>query len=662
MAAPSKYRAFSPYPATTPHRSFPSQYPAYNPQYHAFAPTSAPNTSPFPTSYEDHAEPSPPAFGTYSRPSPHGLPLFNTELHAHQLKLQENSLSYQYSSSPSSSEGENYDSPSPTHTPFPSSTPTAPSSQTPQHHPSHPCHSARSQPWDSPSQTEALRYPNTPTTFTAYNNGTPVTYFTTTSPSVNTPIIVGKGALGGYIGTPSTPPSPLYPFVSSPDLTTPTSETCERYRNAQGTPLTPLYFQTSSPIVTSPMSEASEFGGVLVKEVENEEASEEVRKLMADQEGKSKFPGSLRGWTGFENQDEECHTEPRGLGDEQVSPRTNRHDFGTQSPDTEKWTSPGQTADELVSPRNNTHGFEIQETPLVVETPNTLAPAISPLTSPPVLRRTYSNSNAYRRFVQPPNPSSPIPSAPPLPLPEPRYSENYSINPHDANVARAHQLLEQHMKNRWSSVLSANNALQQITGTGGMSSASSSRAPAETAATTLMHIRTGEPRPRPLLPGFGTPTQLMERMQAERAGPVRPLRAIYEEYLMTPHARAEELCSLSLHAVSGSFGNTGGGGANLQPARLQNELLAHFNAVEGATALQFLEIDIANPTGAYNRHPFERWAVFVIALPMVCGPGGVDRGYVGGYERASMIIAAPLREVAVDGGKAVQDVLGDGRA
>ncbi|KFY86338.1 hypothetical protein V500_07681, partial [Pseudogymnoascus sp. VKM F-4518 (FW-2643)] len=236
------------------------------------------------------------------------------------------------------------------------------------------------------------------------------------------------------------------------------------------------------------------------------------------------------------------------------------------------------------------------------------------------------------------------------------------INPCDAKVARANQLLEKHMKNRWGSVLSANNALQAITGTTGttgLGSVSPSKAAVETAAATLTHIKTGVPRPRPLLPGFTTPMQSMQRMHAERTGRVRSLRAIYDEYITSPHARAIDLCSLSIHAVSGSFGSSS---ASSQPAKLQNELLGHFTAAEGATALQLLEIDMPNPTGSYNAYPFERWAFFVIALPIVCGAGGADKGYVGGHEKASMVIAAPLREVVVDGGKEVQDVLGDGTA
>ena len=406
------------------------------------------------------------------------------------------------------------------------------------------------------------------------------------------------------------------------------------------------------------MSEGSEFGGALVGESENPEASKEVRRLMADREGRSRFPGSLRGWVGFESPAGEKRRVPEQEEDEQVSPRTNTRGFKTQSPPyAEKPTMPGQAESDLVSPRSNSHSFGIRETPLLAETPSPLAAGFSPLTSPPQ-RRTYSNANAYRHFVPPPGPSSPLPPAPHLPLPEPRYSEHYSINPHDANVTRAHQLLEEHMKNRWGSVLSANSALQEITGTSGMGGAGSSKAPVETAAATLMQIKTGVPRPRPLLPGFNTPMASMQRMQAERAGRVRSLRSIYDEYVTLPHARAVDLCSLSIHAVSGSFGS--GSAISSQPAKLQNELLAHFTAAEGATAIQFLEIDMANPTGGYNQHPFERWAFFVIAMPMVCGPGGVDGGYVGGHERASMVIAAPLRDVIVDGGKAAQDVLGDG--
>ncbi|OBT66379.1 hypothetical protein VE03_04800 [Pseudogymnoascus sp. 23342-1-I1] len=656
MAAPSKRRAFSPYSADTGTRSLPPQYSTYSPRYQNTAPTSAPGISSFPRIYENQGELIPNASGTYTSPSPHHPHPFNAEQDAHQHSLQEQGLNYQHSSLSSPSEGETDDSSSPTHMPFSSSTPTTPSSQTPQHHPNYPCHNTSSQLWDSPHQTPEFGYAGTPSASTAYDNGTPVPYFITNSPGTgaSTPVFDGQGP--GFIGTPSTPPSPLYPFYSSPDLTTPTSEACARYGNprhgnAHDSPFTPFYF---------PMSGGSESGGALLKEVENHEASEEVHRLMADQEGSSKFPGLSREWAGFEMSDEERRAAP---GDDQVSPRTNTYGFKTQSPAAERRTTPLQAAAEIISPRNNTPDFETRETPLFPLTPAPLAPAFSPHTSPPLRRRVYSNSNAYRHFVQPPGPSSPLPPTPDLPLPEPRYSENYSINPYDANVARAHQLLEEHMKNRWSSVLSANSALQHITGTSGMGAASSSRAPLETAAMTLMHIKTGEPHPRPLLPGFSTPMQSMDRMQAERAGRVRSLRTIYEEYVLTPHARAEELCSLSIHAVSGFFGGaSSGGGANPQPARLQNELLAHFNAVEGGTALQFLEIDIANPTGAYNRQPFERWAFFVIALPMVCGPGGVDRGHVGNHEKASMVIAAPLREVVVDGGKAVQDVLGDGTA
>ncbi|OBT49586.1 hypothetical protein VE04_10238, partial [Pseudogymnoascus sp. 24MN13] len=386
------------------------------------------------------------------------------------------------------------------------------------------------------------------------------------------------------------------------------------------------------------MSEAgSEFGGVQVGEVENKDASEVVHRLMADQEGTSRFPASLTGWTGFETPAEEKSRQGGAEGEELISPRT-----------------------------TTTHTFKPQETPQYAETPSPLAPAhkhTSPLTSPPV-RRTYQNSNAYRHFVPPPGPLSPLPPAPRLPLPEPRYSEDYSINADDLHVARARDLLEEHMKNRWGSVLSANQALQAITGTTGLgSSVNSSKAHMETAAATLMHIKNRVPQPRPLLPGFGTPMQAMQRVQAERGGRGRSLRVVYEEYFSRPGARAVELCSLSIHAVSGSFGNStsgGGGGHNSQPAKLQNELLAHFTASEGGTAIQFVEIDIPNPTGSYNRHPFERWAFFAIAVPMVCGPGGVDKGFVGSWERGSIFIAAPLREVAGEG-KAVQDVLGDGR-
>ncbi|KFY70777.1 hypothetical protein V499_08956, partial [Pseudogymnoascus sp. VKM F-103] len=204
------------------------------------------------------------------------------------------------------------------------------------------------------------------------------------------------------------------------------------------------------------------------------------------------------------------------------------------------------------------------------------------------------------------------------------------INADDLHVARARQLLEEHMKSRWGSVLSANQALQAITGTTGLgSSVNSSKAHMETAAATLMHIKNRVPQPRPLLPGFGTPMQVMQRVQAERVGRGRSLRVVYEEYFSRPGARAVELCSLSIHAVSGSFGNAisgGSGGSSTQPAKLQNELLAHFTASEGGTAIQFVEIGIPNPTGSYNRHPFERWAFFAIAVPMVCGPGGVDKG------------------------------------
>ncbi|OBT81621.1 hypothetical protein VE02_09894 [Pseudogymnoascus sp. 03VT05] len=638
MAAPSKNSAFPPYPTNNPHRSFPSQnHPSYTSQYHASAPTSAPATSPFTPSYDGIAELSPHVRGTYTSLSPHGAPLFNAELHAHQLSIQEKGLGYQYASLPSSSEEEEtYGDFSPTYATAPtSSTATTPFSQTPEKNIRYPYYSTENQIWESGELF-------TPTSFAPYQDGrTSVTYHTTTSPSINTPTTIHKGQEKGgyYIGTPSTPPSPLHPHVSSPDLTTPTTEACARYRSALETPLTPLYFQPSSPVVTSPMSEgASEFGGVPVGEIENEEASEVVHRLMADQEGTSRFPASLTGWAGFETATGE-----------------------------ENYTSPGRKGDELISPRTTTHTFPTQETPQYAETPSPLAPAyISPLTSPPV-RRIYTNSNAYRTFVPPPGPSSPPPPAPRLPLPEPRYSEDYSFNPDDAHVERARQLLEEHMKNRWGSVLSANRALQSITGTSGMGSVNSSRAPVETAAATLMHIKNRVPPPRPLLPGFGTPMQAMQRMQAERAGRGRSLRVIYEEHFERPNVRAEELCSLSIHAVSGSFGSnncnsggSGGSGSGSQSGKLQNELLAHFTASESGPALQFVEINIPNPTGAYHRHPFERWAFFVIAIPMVCGPGGVDKGFVGSWERGSLFIAAPLREVGGEG-KAVQDVLGDGR-
>ncbi|OBT47040.1 hypothetical protein VE00_02406, partial [Pseudogymnoascus sp. WSF 3629] len=633
MAAPSKNRAFPPYPANAPPRSFPPQYhPGYTPQYHSFAPKSATTTSPFSASYDGIAELSPHVRGTYTSPSPHGAPLFNAELHAHQLSLQEQDLSYQYSPSPSAlSEEETYGDFSPTYATDPPSTArTTPLSQTPEYHLlSHPCHNTSPQTWESGELF-------TPTAFTGYHDErTPVNYLTTTSPTAATPTTIHQGQEKGgyYIGTPSTPPSPLHPHVSSPDLTTPTTEARARYRSVLETPLTPLYFQPSSPAVTSSMSEGgSSIGGVPVGEVENNEASEVVHRLMADQEGTSKFPTSLTEWTGFEIPTEE---EKSGQGG-------------------------GRKGDKLISPRTTTHTFPTQETPQYAETPSPLAPAYtSPITSPPV-RRTYTNSNAYRNFVPPPNPSSPLPPAPHLPLPSPRYSEDYSINPDDANVARARQLLEEHMKNRWGSVLSANQALQSITGTTGLGGVNSSRAPVETAAATLMHIKNRVPPPRPLLPGFGTPMQVMERMQAERVGRVRSLRAIYEDYFSRPDAKAVELCSLSIHAVSGSFGNSSSGSCSPQPAKLQNELLAHFTASEGATAIQFVEIDIPNLMGGYHRHPFERWAFFVIAVPMVCGPGGVDRGFVGPWERGSMLIAAPLREVTGEG-KVVQDVLGDGR-
>ncbi|KFY89056.1 hypothetical protein V500_05973, partial [Pseudogymnoascus sp. VKM F-4518 (FW-2643)] len=386
MAAPSKQRAYSPYPANAPHRSFPPQYhTSYTSQYHASTPTSAPAISPFPPSYDGHAKLSPDVFGTYTSPSPHDLPLFNTELHAHQLSLQEKGLSYQQFYSPSSSEGETYGSSSPTYTPFPpNSTPTTPSPQTPQHHA---CHSTNHQPWAAPNETAESSYPCTPTAFTGYDESTPVHYLSTTSPATNTPILlnVGERQEGYYIGTPSTPPPPLYPHVSSPDLTTPTSAAIARYRNAQdNTPLTPLYFHVSSPVMTSPMSEGSEFGGALVHEPENKEASEEVRRLMADREGRSRFPGSLGGWGGFETAVGEERMMPGGGGNELVSPRNTMHGFESQSPAVEKRTTPGQAADEFVSPRTNSHGFETQETPLLAGTPTTLGPAYSsPLTSPP---------------------------------------------------------------------------------------------------------------------------------------------------------------------------------------------------------------------------------------------------------------------------------------
>ncbi|ELR06779.1 hypothetical protein GMDG_02217 [Pseudogymnoascus destructans 20631-21] len=599
MAAPSKNRASSPYTANNPHRSHPSQYhPAYTSQYHGSAPTSAPTTSPF--------APSPHGRGTYISPSPHGIPLFNAELHAHQLSLQERDLSYQHTSSPSSSE-ETYGDFSPIYaTAPPSSALTMPSSQTPQHHFTRPCHKPPRQTWETGN-------PFTPTTFAPYHeDGTPVAYFTTTSPiTTSTPAAIHQGQENGYhyIGTPSTPPSPLHPHISPLDLTTPTTEACARYRNAQDTPLTPFFFQATSPAVTAPRSEAgSEFSGVLVGEVGNKEASEVVHRLMADQKGTSRFPASLAGWNGFENPEEE----KSGQGG----------------------------SEELISPCTTTHTFPAQETPQYAETPSPLAPAYtSPLTSPRV-RRTYQNSNAYRHFVPPPGPLSPLPLAPRLPLPEPRYSEDYSINADDVHVARARQLLEEHMKNRWGSVLSANQALQFITGT----DAGSSRAPLETAAAALVHIKNRVPQQRPILPGFGTPMQSMQRMQAERAGRARSLRAIYDEYFSRPDARAVELCSLSIHAVSGSFGNSNrssgsssSGTPNCQPAKLKNELLAHFTASEGGAAIQFVEIDIPNPTGSYNRHPFERWAFFVIAVPMVCGPGGVDKGFVGSWERGRCV-------------------------
>ncbi|KFY20526.1 hypothetical protein V493_07662, partial [Pseudogymnoascus sp. VKM F-4281 (FW-2241)] len=253
-----------------------------------------------------------------------------------------------------------------------------------------------------------------------------------------------------------------------------------------------------------------------------------------------------------------------------------------------------------------------------------------------------------------------------LPLPSPRYSEHYAINPYDADVARAHELLEAHMKNRWAGVLSANQALQDITGTSGGLGAGEGRDPvaAAKAATAAMGMDGGDcglsRAPRPLLPGFGTPMQVAQRMRDERVGKVRSLRAVYEEYVTLPHARAVDLSSLSIHAVSGFFDGGNGGGNPQQPVtKMQNELLAHYTEVEGATSIQLLEVDMPNPTGGGNRHPFERWAFFVIAMPVLCGPGGVDMGFVGGHERASMMIAAPMSEVVVDGGKAVESgVLG----
>ncbi|KFZ03254.1 hypothetical protein V501_09400, partial [Pseudogymnoascus sp. VKM F-4519 (FW-2642)] len=344
MAAPSKNPAFPPYPANNPHRPFPSQnYPAYTSQYHASVPTSAPTTSPFPTSHDGLAELSHHGFGAYTSPSPHGVPLFNAELHAHQLNLQERDLSYQHTSSPSSSEEEIYGDFSPTYaTAPPSSTATTPFSQTPEYHLSHPCHNFPPQTWESGN-------PFAPSTFTPHHEErTPVTYLTTTSPTTSTPTPIHPGQQKGpaYIGTPSTPPSPLHPHISSPDLTTPTTEALARYRNAQDTPLTPLYYQTS-PAVTSPVPEAgSEFGGVPVGEVENKDANEVVHRLMADQEGTSRFPASLTGWTGFEiPAGEENHTNPGREGEELISPRT-----------------------------TTTHTFKPQETPQYAETPSPLAP------------------------------------------------------------------------------------------------------------------------------------------------------------------------------------------------------------------------------------------------------------------------------------------------
>ncbi|KFX88082.1 hypothetical protein O988_09160 [Pseudogymnoascus sp. VKM F-3808] len=624
MAAPSEYRTFRPYPANALPSSFPSQYSDYTTaQWHASTPTSASTLTP--ASYEEQGELSPHVFGTYISPSSHDLPLFNTALHAHQFSLpKERCLDYQFGSSPPSSSSEaNMDS-SPAYTPDPpSSTPTTPDLQS-SHHPHE---VSNKQTWVN---SKARR---TSSAFAAYNETRPMGFLIPTSPNLTTSI---QGGRGEHIGTPFTLPSPLYPYNFSPDLTTPTSSVLARFRNATTSPATPHYFENSSPVVISPIFDGNEFGGgePLGLVPENQEASEEIRKLMADQKGTSTFPGSLARWTGFEG-----------------------------PPAIENQFTQGQGWNELVSPHNTSYHFESQETPLLAGTPSPLAAAFSPFTSPPLVQRTYSDANAYRHFVPPPGPSSPLPRAPLLPLPEPRYSEHYSINPHDANVMRAHQLLEAHMKNRWGNVLSANRALQGITGTSGMGGNGGvgfGAAPLETAATTLMHIQTGGPRPKPLHPGFSTPMSVMRRTQAEGKGRVRSLRSIYREYITQPQKRAAELCSLSIHAVSGSIASNSSPG--LKDMKLRNELLGHFTAAKGGAILQLLEIDIANPTGTYNQDPFERWAFFVIGLPMVCGPGGADKGYVGEHERASMMIAAPLREVVTNNGKETQDVLSDGTA
>ncbi|KFY28667.1 hypothetical protein V493_02812, partial [Pseudogymnoascus sp. VKM F-4281 (FW-2241)] len=309
MTPPSQHLVSSPFPANNPHCSFsPQNHPSYTSKNHASTPTRAPA---MPPSYNDIADLSPSVFGTY----PHN---------SQQLNLQEKDLSYQPSSSPtSSSSSDTQPGSSGIHTPFPPrSTPTTPSSHTPQH-------ISKQQLWDSPIQIAEGGYPGTPTTFAAFDGATPLSRLTTTSPSIRgTPIIPIVGA-GLYIGTPSTPPPPLTPpFVaSSPVFNSPTSSCC------------------------------SDFGGGAVGEEDGQHRTNwEMLRMMADREGDSKFPASLRKWMGFETPraGREKRISSGRRGDELVSPRTNASGFETKSPSAEGNLTPGGRTDEHVSPCTNT--------------------------------------------------------------------------------------------------------------------------------------------------------------------------------------------------------------------------------------------------------------------------------------------------------------------
>ncbi|KFY13137.1 hypothetical protein V491_06505, partial [Pseudogymnoascus sp. VKM F-3775] len=247
MVAPSKHHAFSIYSSNSPYRSFP-------PQYHPSAPTSAPLTSP---RYYGTSKPTRNALGTSATPSSHGVNLFNEDVQKRgDFNSQDVDTRYQYAS-PSSADGGGT---------YIDTSATAPPSNTPSQNPyQQQCqyYSPLNQPWNQ--ATHAERGYHTPSAFIPQcNENTPETYLTTTPPSTGLP----KGVQGGgYIGTPSTPPPSEYPHISSPDLTTSTTEACACYRAAIETPLTPFY-PSSSPAVASPMSGGSESGGVLVGECE----------------------------------------------------------------------------------------------------------------------------------------------------------------------------------------------------------------------------------------------------------------------------------------------------------------------------------------------------------------------------------------------------------